>query len=278
MQGLAVPPAHVAPCGGGVAAASSGSRDRSGAAGLGIARRPSSSGLGLGLGLGVVTDGGSASRFGVHCLSLEPARGVRWKKGAKGGGGGGGNNLPSGATAIINTRLIIIERGGCAIERGRRGKFATRGGVEVRADGTEATTTTSETSTRVSGGEAGVTKPAGGEAGPAWLKPGSEELPPWARSEGGEGSSSDEGFEVPFWAWLLASSLVAIAAVGSIFEYFNKNPVFGVVPPDSPFYAPILGFFVLTGFPTAGFLWFKATQAANAIAERMDKEDEISQR
>ncbi len=39
--------------------------------------------------------------------------------------------------------------------------------------------------------------------------------------------------------------------VGSVFEYFNKNPIFGVVPPDSPFWAPILGIFVFTGFPSA---------------------------
>ena len=39
--------------------------------------------------------------------------------------------------------------------------------------------------------------------------------------------------------------------VGSIFEYFNQNPLFGVVQPDNPVWAPILGVFVITGFPTA---------------------------
>lgn len=40
--------------------------------------------------------------------------------------------------------------------------------------------------------------------------------------------------------------------VGSIFEYANKNAVFGVIQPDSPLWAPILGLFALTGLPMAG--------------------------
>lgn len=39
--------------------------------------------------------------------------------------------------------------------------------------------------------------------------------------------------------------------IGSIFEYANKNPVFGVLKSDSIFYAPLLGFFVFTGIPTS---------------------------
>jgi hypothetical protein len=42
--------------------------------------------------------------------------------------------------------------------------------------------------------------------------------------------------------------------VGSIFELINQNPIFGVVPPDSPIYLPILGTFAVTGFPTTGVL------------------------
>ncbi len=42
--------------------------------------------------------------------------------------------------------------------------------------------------------------------------------------------------------------------IGSIFEYSNKNPVFGLLPPSSPFYTPILGFFAVTGLPSAGEL------------------------
>uniref|UniRef100_A0A0E0L452 Proteasome endopeptidase complex n=1 Tax=Oryza punctata TaxID=4537 RepID=A0A0E0L452_ORYPU len=39
-----------------------------------------------------------------------------------------------------------------------------------------------------------------------------------------------------------------------------RRPVFGVVSPDSALYAPLLGFFVFTGIPTSGFLWFEAVQ------------------
>jgi hypothetical protein len=65
----------------------------------------------------------------------------------------------------------------------------------------------------------------------------------------------------------------AIAAVGSIFEYTNKNPIFGVLGPDSPFYTPILGLFAVTGLPTAGYLFFKAVTAANRQADEMDRID-----
>ncbi|XP_019177397.1 PREDICTED: uncharacterized protein LOC109172650 [Ipomoea nil] len=105
---------------------------------------------------------------------------------------------------------------------------------------------------------------------PSWAKPGSEEPPPWARNESQKDSSS---FEVPFYVYLLASAITAIAAIGSIFEYVNQKPVFGVVSPDSAFYAPLLGFFVFTGIPTSGFLWFKSVQAANKEADEQDKRD-----
>lgn len=49
--------------------------------------------------------------------------------------------------------------------------------------------------------------------------------------------------------------------------------MFGVVPADSPFYAPLLGFFVISGLPLAGFLFYRAVAAANRDAERMDKLD-----
>lgn len=39
--------------------------------------------------------------------------------------------------------------------------------------------------------------------------------------------------------------------IGSIFEYVNEKPVFGVLSSDSIFYAPLLGFFALTGVPTS---------------------------
>jgi len=40
--------------------------------------------------------------------------------------------------------------------------------------------------------------------------------------------------------------------VGSFFEFAEKNPIFGVIQPDSPLWAPILGLFAITGIPTAG--------------------------
>jgi hypothetical protein len=39
--------------------------------------------------------------------------------------------------------------------------------------------------------------------------------------------------------------------IGSIFEYTNGRPVFGVVGTDSPLYVPLLGFFAVTGIPTS---------------------------
>jgi vacuolar iron transporter family protein len=61
--------------------------------------------------------------------------------------------------------------------------------------------------------------------------------------------------------------------VGSVFEFTNKNPIFGVVQPDSFLYGPILGIFALTGLPTAGWLFYKAISSANAEADRQDKID-----
>ena len=40
--------------------------------------------------------------------------------------------------------------------------------------------------------------------------------------------------------------------VGSVFEIINKNPLFGIVQPSSPLWLPILGFFAVTGVPSAG--------------------------
>ncbi|CBI37624.3 unnamed protein product, partial [Vitis vinifera] len=87
------------------------------------------------------------------------------------------------------------------------------------------------------------------------------------------GNESEKSFEIPFYVYLLTSAVTAIAAIGSIFEYANKRPVFGVLSSDSIFYAPLLGFFVFTGIPTSAFLWFKSVQTANKEAEEQDKRD-----
>lgn len=105
---------------------------------------------------------------------------------------------------------------------------------------------------------------------PTWAKPGTDEPPPWAKDEAQKDSST---FEVPFIVYLLASAVTAIAAIGSIFEYVNQKPVFGVLGSDSVFYAPLLGFFVFTGIPTSAFLWFKSVQVANKEAEEQDRRD-----
>ncbi|KAF3774236.1 hypothetical protein EJ110_NYTH48940 [Nymphaea thermarum] len=107
---------------------------------------------------------------------------------------------------------------------------------------------------------------------PSWARPDSDEPPPWAVEETKAGSSF-QSFELPFYVYLLASAVTAIAAIGSIFEYVNQRPVFGVISPDNVVYAPLLGFFVFTGVPTSAFLWFKSVQAANKEAEEQDRRD-----
>ncbi|XP_059286937.1 uncharacterized protein LOC132040313 [Lycium ferocissimum] len=105
---------------------------------------------------------------------------------------------------------------------------------------------------------------------PTWAKPGTDEPPPWARNEAQKDSST---FQLPFIVYLLASAVTAIAAIGSVFEYVNQKPVFGVLGSDSVFYAPVLGFFAFTGIPTSAFLWFKSVQVANKEAEEQDRRD-----
>ncbi|KAJ8637682.1 hypothetical protein MRB53_011949 [Persea americana] len=106
---------------------------------------------------------------------------------------------------------------------------------------------------------------------PSWARPESDEPPPWARDEAKD--VSGQTFEIPFYGYLLASAITAIAAIGSIFEYINQRPVFGVLNSDSVFYAPLLGFFAFTGVPTSAFLWFKSVQAANKASEEQDRRD-----
>lgn len=49
---------------------------------------------------------------------------------------------------------------------------------------------------------------------PSWAKPDSDEPPPWARDEANNNNSvSQQGFAIPFYVYLLASAITAIAAV-----------------------------------------------------------------
>lgn len=61
-----------------------------------------------------------------------------------------------------------------------------------------------------------------------------------------------KGFELPFFVSLPLSGVIAIAAVGSMFEIFNRKPLFGVLPPENPLWLPILAFFAVTGLPVSG--------------------------
>lgn len=78
---------------------------------------------------------------------------------------------------------------------------------------------------------------------------------------------------LPWGLYLLFSSFVAIAAVGCIFEYLDKNPFFGIVQPDSPLWAPILITLAVTGFPTSAFLFYKGVDGFNEEADRQNKID-----
>ncbi|GMQ08751.1 hypothetical protein CsSME_00052345 [Camellia sinensis var. sinensis] len=52
-------------------------------------------------------------------------------------------------------------------------------------------------------------------------------------------------FTIPFFVYLLASAITAVAVIASVFEYLNKKPVFGILSSDSVFYAPLLEFFAV---------------------------------
>lgn len=56
---------------------------------------------------------------------------------------------------------------------------------------------------------------------PSWAKPESDEPPPWARDEGKK-DTSESGFEVPFFVYLLASAVTAIAAVTPLFLFLLR--------------------------------------------------------
>lgn len=118
--------------------------------------------------------------------------------------------------------------------------------------------------------EKGGVSPA--DAAPPAVRRTNEE-PPWVRRERERELQAAAPKELPFGVYLLLSVIVAIAAVrfclpvllttrvrayccspaqtGSIFEFGAQNPIFGVLGADSPLYTPILGLFVLTGFPMA---------------------------
>ncbi|KAL5573982.1 hypothetical protein UlMin_023579 [Ulmus minor] len=60
----------------------------------------------------------------------------------------------------------------------------------------------------------------------------------------GKHDVSLDGFEFPFFVYLLSSAITTIAV------YVKQRPVFGIVNTNSIFYPPLLGFFTFTGIPT----------------------------
>mmetsp|Transcript_19535 Transcript_19535/g.27036 ORF Transcript_19535/g.27036 Transcript_19535/m.27036 type:complete len:186 (+) Transcript_19535:98-655(+) len=100
-----------------------------------------------------------------------------------------------------------------------------------------------------------------------------EEEPVWIRRERELKAQEGQDEDLPYGLYLLLSGVILIAVVGSCFELAYQNPVFGVIQPDSAFYLPILLFFIITGLPTATFLWMKAVKSANDATDMQDRLD-----
>ena len=52
---------------------------------------------------------------------------------------------------------------------------------------------------------------------PSWARPDSDEPPPWAQNETASQQQQQQGFEIPFYLYLLASAITAIAAVSTYY-------------------------------------------------------------
>mmetsp|Transcript_26977 Transcript_26977/g.88531 ORF Transcript_26977/g.88531 Transcript_26977/m.88531 type:complete len:178 (+) Transcript_26977:23-556(+) len=100
-----------------------------------------------------------------------------------------------------------------------------------------------------------------------------DELPPWVRREMEKELQAGQPQDLPYGVYLLLSSIIIIAMIGTIFEFAYKNPLFGVIQPDTLLYNIVCGVFVFTALPSATFLWIKATKAANEEADRQDRLD-----
>ena len=99
-----------------------------------------------------------------------------------------------------------------------------------------------------------------------------EDIPPWERREL-EKKAQQESGELPWPLFLLGSLITLLAATGSCFEWTFSKPIFGVVESTSGLYKPILGWFIVTGFPLSAFLWTKGIEGANKASELTDKLD-----
>ena len=99
-----------------------------------------------------------------------------------------------------------------------------------------------------------------------------EDIPPWERREMEKKLSKESG-EFPWPVFLLGSLITLLAATGSVFEWTFSKPIFGVVDASSGMYKPILGWFIVTGFPLSAILWTKGIEGANKASELTDKMD-----
>ena len=99
-----------------------------------------------------------------------------------------------------------------------------------------------------------------------------EDIPPWERREMEKKLSKESG-EFPWPVFLLGSLITLLAATGSVFEWTFSKPIFGVVEATSGMYKPILGWFIVTGFPLSAILWTKGIEGANKASELTDKMD-----
>ena len=99
-----------------------------------------------------------------------------------------------------------------------------------------------------------------------------EDIPPWERREL-EKKAQQESGELPWPVFLLGSAITLVAATGSCFEWTFEKPIFGVVESTSGLYKPILGWFIVTGFPLSAYLWTKGIEGANKASELTDRLD-----
>ena len=178
------------------------------------------------------------------------------------------------AATAVSARRTVASVTGTAATRAAPGAASTRATTLSRALGVSGPT-------RREGGvrrSARIVAKAEEGEGPSTPPPApveeEEEKPLWVRREEEKELREKDG-KLPFGVYLLASSIVAIASIASIFEYTYQNPIFSVVPPTSFLYKPILGIFVFTGLPLSVYLFYQAITSANELADSMDKQDGV---
>ncbi|QDZ21517.1 hypothetical protein HOP50_05g40440 [Chloropicon primus] len=181
--------------------------------------------------------------------------------------------------SATRTRARTRARAGVGVGRrsgtgGRRVPGGTRGEEGRKARGRRSGTTVHLVLLQRDAKGRGRKVEAKGEGEGPSTSAGEEETPVWIRREQEKELKEQDG-KLPFGVYLLASGIIAIAAIASIFEYTYQNPIFSVIPPTNFLYKPILGIFVFTGLPLSGYLFYQAIQSANELSESMDKQDGV---